>query len=213
MGTTLEVESKFELDASGFDRLRDHGVVVRCVDQLNVYYDREWKLAEARATCRVRFSNGAMPVLTVKLPVSVELGVRRMIEFEFPVARRRYVRAVAQQAEIDVDRELPPDVGESLLNLGVNRLQRLGWIRNQRYVVAIEGIGELELDVARLPDGSTIYEVEIETPDEALRTRLAEWVLAVVPEASPSLTSKFQRFRAALTASTTACSSLQEDGW
>jgi uncharacterized protein YjbK len=196
----LEVETKFELDASEFEQLKRSAHVAKCIDQVNVYYDRAWKLAELTATFRVRFSRGKPPVLTLKLPVSVAGDTRTMQEFEYCLAHRPCVRSVAQYPEIDVDRELPPDLGDVLLRLGVNRLQRLGWVRNRRYVLDVGGPGKIELDELRLPDGQTVYEAEIDTDDRTAQERLANWVRSAVPEARPSLVSKFQRFRAAVTA-------------
>src|SRR5689334_13004008 len=66
----LEVESKFELSAEGFERLKNRGAIGRCEDQLNVYYDAQWTLADHAATLRIRFHRGSDPLLTLKIPVS-----------------------------------------------------------------------------------------------------------------------------------------------
>jgi uncharacterized protein YjbK len=201
MQQNIEVESKFELMAADFVALKDLGTIVRCIDQINVYYDCDWVLATLKATFRVRFSSGAAPVLTLKLPVTAHGSVRKMREFEYQLAAGRFLRAIAQQSEIDVNRSLPPDLGVLLLDVGVSRLQRLGWVRNKRYVIAVPNIGQLELDELALPDGQKVFEAEIETEDEEMRARLGNWLLAHAPGAHPSLISKFQRFREVVSSS------------
>jgi uncharacterized protein YjbK len=200
MATATEVETKFELDAASFEHLMHVADVINCSDQLNVYYDRAWRLANHAATFRIRFSKGRLPVLTLKIPVEYSGEARVMKEFEYQLGGggRRQVRSVAQHAEIDVDRQLPPEIGDVLLRLGVNRLERVGWVRNQRFVLRRADVGQFELDRLLLPDGQVFYEVEIESEDLEAHDRFAQWVRLEAPAARESRISKFQRFRAAL---------------
>jgi uncharacterized protein YjbK len=196
MSESIEVESKFSLDASEFERVKSAAHVARCIEQCNVYYDWSWQLASLAATCRIRFVNGGAATLTVKLPVSEDAGARSMREFEYEV-----VDASAEEAsEIDVERELPPDIGEILLFLGINRLERFGAMRNRRYLVEVNGIGTVELDEVSLPDGTKFYEAEVEEPNTLSRDRLVDWLRDAAPNAQPSYLSKFQRFRNAFVA-------------
>jgi uncharacterized protein YjbK len=198
--SSTEVESKFALDAADFDRLRHLAKVQRCVQQLNVYFDYAWRLANISATFRVRFSEGDPPILTLKLPVSAAGGIRVMNEFEYELSTEAYSPESVRHTEFDVDRQLPPEVGERLLGLGLNRLQYLGGMRNCRYVAEVEGIGDIELDEVVLPDGTHYYEAEIEESDLRRHQQLADWVRAAAPNARPSQLSKFQRFRDAVIA-------------
>jgi uncharacterized protein YjbK len=198
MATAMEVETKFELNAASFDHLKHVAQVKSCSDQINVYYDRAWRLANHAATFRVRFSKGQAPVLTLKIPVRNRDDVRVMKEYEYRVGGARHVRAVAQHAEIDVDRELPPDLGLALLRLGVNRLERVGWVRNQRFLLHSPEVGQFELDRLQLPDGRVVYEAEIESEDPQVHERFARWLRSEAPEARASRLSKFQQFRAAM---------------
>lgn len=201
MPSFTEVESKFALDVEDFNRLRRSGRLQRCVNQLNVYYDQSWRLAKLSATFRIRFSDGSDPILTLKLPVSTPEGPRVMREFEYKLPNDAYSQEKLRHAEFDVDRELPPEIGEPLLGLGLNRLQYLGGMRNCRYIIVIENLGNIELDEVSLPDGTQYYEAEIEDPDAERHRRITEWLHSAAPTARRSHLSKFQRFREAVSAS------------
>lgn len=196
----LEVETKFEVSASDFERLKSIGRVCRREDQLNVYYDAEWKLADSAATLRIRFHDGSEPVLTLKTPASVSGAQRVMREFEIILARpdSMLFRSL-HPISIDVEKDLPNELGECLLYLGVNRVQRVGWVRNTRLLLEIGEVGAIELDRLELPDGTIVYEVEIETDDEWAQEHLAQILYRHVPDAKPSSVNKFQRFRKAAT--------------
>lgn len=198
----LETESKFELTAADFERLLTLGQVSSSADQLNVYYDAEWKLADSASTLRIRFGASVDPVLTLKVPVAQNGPKRVMREFEIRLARENATSARSHHpATINVERDLPSELQNYLVHLGVNRLVRMGWVRNSRTVLEISGLGSLELDRLRLPDGTTYYEVEIESNSDRVHESLVRWIRTYAPEAKPSLISKFQRFRAAITES------------
>jgi uncharacterized protein YjbK len=183
----IEIESKFELPPEGFEKLKASGIVERCEEQLNVYYDAEWRLANSSATCRVRYNGGSYPVMTLKVPVSQQGANRVMREYE--------VVTTGCPSRIDVDKELPAEWANVLHPLGVDRLNRVGSVRNTRFVVVVKSIGALELDRLELPDGSVVHEVEIETDDRSVQRQLTAFVFENVPDAKPSVVSKFQRFR------------------
>jgi hypothetical protein len=202
MPWTDELETKFSLSASDFEHLQRLGKAAASVRQLNVYFDRAWRLASRAITFRVRLSEGAEPVLTLKIPVGV-LGERRhMQEYHCQVAHLWL--ETSSPCEIDVDRDLPPEIGDVLLQMGLNRLERLGETRTVRHTVSVEGVGEFELDEVSLPDGTRFFEAEIDDSDETRHGRLTEWLRTAAPTARPSLLSKFQRFRNAVDVSNTA---------
>lgn len=196
----LEIESKFELSAEDFEILKHLGVVIQRKQQLNVYYDTHWKLADSASTLRIRFDDDSDPVLTLKVPVARTGPKRTMREFEFALPAYRSVLSRSRHpAAIDVGRELPQELSDCLLFLGVNRVERVGWVRNTRFVLAIESFGQIELDRLELPDGSVVHEAEIESHDPGAHEYLARLVCERAPAATPSKLSKFQRFRDAVT--------------
>jgi uncharacterized protein YjbK len=198
----LEIESKYELTAADFERLLTLGQVSSCADQLNVYYDAEWKLADSASTLRIRFGASIDPVLTLKVPVAQNGSRRVMREFEIRLARDNATSTGSHHpAAIHVERDLPSELRYYLVQLGVNKLVRMGWVRNSRTVLEVSGIGSLELDRLELPNGTTYYEVEIESNTDRVHESLVQWVRTYAPDAKPSLVSKFQRFRAAVTES------------
>lgn len=196
-GSRLEVETKLELDADGYRRVLESGEAKGCVEQLNVYYDRDWTLADAGAGLRVRYETGAAPVLTLKLPVRGRAGPRAMREWDLSrgEARRSAPRA------LELRRDLPEALRAPLLQLGIERLLRVGWSRNLRWRVRLDE-GVVELDRLRLPDGSVVHEVEVEEEDPARHTALVERLREIVPSVRPSDLGKFERFRRAVAAPT-----------
>jgi hypothetical protein len=179
----LEVESKFELSEQDFERLR---------------YDAHWQLADRASTLRIRFCGGKQPVLTLKAPFGQEGAKRTMREIEIPLSRHcRFGLRSAHATSIDVENELPGELRDYLLTLGVRSLRRVGWVRNIRFVLEVRDLGEIELDRLELPDGTTVFEAEIETDNAWVHERLSQLVCTLAPAAKPSLLSKFQRFRTA----------------
>jgi uncharacterized protein YjbK len=197
MSPHIENETKFELDASEFDRLRAAAQVARLEDQLNVYFDKGWRLANLAATFRVRLVDNS-PVMTFKLPaVWSNENKRTTLELEYSLGDADECEWFERSKSIDVETELPPDMAEALLTLGVNTLQRVGEMRNRRYVMLVGDLGQVELDEVLLPNGEKAYEAEIEGDDDQTRSRLVDWIRREAPNARPSTATKFQRFRAA----------------
>ena len=199
MRSHIEVESKLELSEVDFKHVLTDGRVKRCVEQINIYYDQNWTLAAKAATFRVRLASGAAPVVTFKSPAAAGAGYRVTREWEFPLSQLFAVgnaRATSRR-EISVRSQIPSDMGEALLALGVQQLSRVGWVRNRRYVVEFGGAGSVELDWLRLPGGQQVFEVEIENDDTAAREHLVALIRCLAPRALPSEISKFERFRRA----------------
>lgn len=196
----LEVESKFELSAEGFECLKHLGRIHQREDQLNVYYDAQWLLADNSVTLRIRFIRGGDPLLTLKIPVSHAGYQRVMREFELRLpAHSAAPFHSPRPISIDIDRDLPEQWRKHLLGLQVRQVYRVGWVRNTRLLLSIDALGQLELDRLELPDGSVVYEAEIETNSQSAQERLVELVRRHVPDAAPCAISKFQRFRQAAT--------------
>jgi uncharacterized protein YjbK len=189
----IEKETKLIVSPEDYDRIRERGVVLECREQLNVYYHDPSRLNEGLGYLRVRFEAGREPVLTLKIPVSWEGSVRRMVELEETLREVGPPLHPRPPRKIHVDNDLPSSMSGHFHNLDITRLQRLGWMRNLRCVVDM-GSGEVELDRTRLPDGTLQFEVEIETPDDALQAALTQTVMEWAPSATPSRIGKFSRF-------------------
>lgn len=189
-----EIESKLELSADDFEVLRCSGRIADVDQQLNVYYDCRGQLSVRSATFRVRLRAGRRPVMTLKLPKSREGARRTSVEVEREVTGGERVRPPALRSL-----DLPNEFAQCLGELGIDRLDRVGWMRNTRYVVFFTGDEHpIELDCTSLPDGSTVYEAEIECDDLAVHERLVDTVYRLARSARPSKTSKFERFVMAL---------------
>lgn len=200
MNRSMEVELKLELDGASFERLLTMGRLSKRIDQLNVYFDHDWLLADAAITCRVRVAEGCA-MLTVKIPRGRDGSSRAMLELEdvLPSERLAALRSAGVlRSSVSLRDVLPNAIQEEIASLGVSEVACVGWTRTTRYVLSFDELGELELDRVRLPGGKIAYEVEIEHTDPSVRGRLAELVHQLAPEASPSSLSKFQRFRLAL---------------
>lgn len=199
MTVSSEVETKFELDENGFERLKSAGRIEKCIHQLNVYFDANWVLANRSITFRVRFTPSSPPEATLKLPVTVDGLTRTMKEIDVPVGQLHDSPETVRlpHRHLDVDKDLPTVLKTEMRRLGLKSLERVGWMRNTRYVIRIDTHGSIELDCTILPDGSTVFEAEIESPDSAVHRKLSQFLLSMVPWAQPSRISKFQRFRRA----------------
>ncbi len=199
MNVGSEIETKFELDEQGFRRLKSAGRVEKCTRQLNVYFDDNWVLANNAVTFRIRFTPDAPPEATLKLPVTQNGATRTMKEIDVPLRENQTADqgVPLPHRHLDVSRDLPFELGAEILRLGVKSLERVGWMRNTRYLIRIEAGGQIELDRTILPDGSTVFEAEVESADAAIHRKLAQFILKTVPWAQPSQMSKFQRFRKA----------------
>lgn len=199
MPTSIEVETKIELDERDFERVRRAGTVRKCVEQLNVYYDQDWKLAKRAATFRIRMLEGEPPIVTLKVPVRRHRGRREAKEVELGLRTiEEQLSLWSSRRTIDVRSHLPANFRKEMVRLGIRVLSRVGWIRNRRYVVEFDPVGSLELDRIELPDGTVAFEAEIESPDLAVHQRLSELIHQLAPSARAAHVSKFERFVVAL---------------
>ena len=196
MKVCVEVESKLELDFCGFNLLLSSGEMVRKVDQLNIYYDQSWQLADQSSTFRVRFARSESPRVTLKDAQVWEGGRRTTREIEASLYELGFGQFKPPK-QIEV-LHLPRELSEPLMSHGISTLIRVGWVRNHRYVIQMHGYGMIELDCLKLPDGRNFFEVEIEEENTFLHQRLVEHVRSIVPNAQRSTLSKFERFRAAV---------------
>jgi uncharacterized protein YjbK len=190
----VERETKLVLDAADFQRLLTLCTVRKCTDQLNVYYDHRGMLARAGATCRIRLARGAPATMTLKLPGQWSGTRRDAPEIEAELDARPSRSTPLRRMDPG---DTPAEVAACLERLGVPHLERLGWLRNSRWHVSLQGL-DFELDRAALPDGSTLFEVEIESDDAHRHERVVQLLAGLVPSARPSKTSKFERFSATI---------------
>lgn len=193
----VEKETKLAVSAEDYDRIRRRGSVLECRDQLNIYLHDPSRLQESLGYFRVRFETGRAAVATLKIPLSWDRGVRRMVEIEHPLRELGEGFFPRPRRRILVSAGLPAELGAFFAEVGIQEVHRLGWVRNLRRVVDVGG-GTVELDRTRLPDGSVHHEVEIDTPDEALHRTLGAVVRSWAPSASESRTGKFTLFLEAL---------------
>ena len=126
MNVGSEIETKYELDERGFERLKSAARIEKCTRQLNVYFDANWVLANRAATFRIRFTPDALPEATLKLPVTHNGATRTMKEIE--VLLQTANRSVVPHRRLDVSRDLPFELGTEILRLGVKYLERVGWM-------------------------------------------------------------------------------------
>lgn len=194
MTAQREVESKWALTAAGFEALVSSCREIRAVDQLNIYFDDSWALARAGATCRLRLAPCQVGVFTLKLPGTWTTdGTRSAREIEMPVPDVFVAHYSLFRVEIDRS-SLAPEFSDALRPLNVSRLARVGRMRNRRRLMQLPSGASFELDRFSLPGGEVGYEVEVEEPDDRLRSEVVALIRGLVPSARPSTTSKFQRF-------------------
>ncbi len=196
--SSIEKETKLVLSPEEYERIRGEGRTLEARDQLNVYLHDPLRLREALGYFRVRFESGRDPVATLKIPVGWRGEMREMVEVERPLSELGPALFPWPRRWVSVDDHLPEGFREHLRALGIRRLRRLGWMRNRRLVVELAGLGTIELDRTRLPDGTVHCEVEVETPQEDLHLALVERVKTLVPAAAFSRIGKFSRFLSAL---------------
>lgn len=193
----IEKETKLTVSPEDYDLIRGRGRVLECRKQFNVYLHDPSRLHQGLGYFRVRYETGKDPVATLKIPVGWEGAVRRMVEIERPLRELGPGLFPRPRRRIQVRDDIPGELGQHFLALGITSLRRLGWMRNLRCVVDV-GEGVVELDQTRLPDGSVHFEVEIETPDDALQAALAATIREWAPSAVESQVGKFSRFLASL---------------
>ncbi len=195
MKAKLEVETKLELDASGFEKVVSSGQLKARIEQVNYYFDDHWKLADHASTLRVRLTPTKKPQVTFKTPINTHEGKRTSKEIEFEMEKELFRSIIA--GEKDFFALLPNSIHESLNALGIQKLQYIGSVQNQRYVVQTKH-GVIEADHLKLPGGCDYYEAEIESGEASEHRRLVTYVVKLVPTAHPSHISKFERFRKAV---------------
>ena len=195
MKAKLEVETKLELDAAGFEKIISSGKLKTCIEQVNHYFDDHWKLADHASTLRVRSTMTKKPQVTFKSPVKIYQGKRTCKEIEFELDKETVQHVLS--GERDFFDLLPGSIHESLDELGVQRLRYLGSVENRRYVIETEH-GVIEADHLKLPGGQDYYEAEIESDRSSVHRSLVSFILKLVPTAHPSHISKFERFRKAV---------------
>ena len=197
MAENRELETKLLLDEAGFEALKSIGRLEQRRTQLNIYFDSGWRLADSAITCRIRIEPNIGATATLKVPVADVSGRREMRELETRLGRLD--RGLYRHRFLNVATDLPPGWKEEVTKLGVKSLERVGWMRNTRYVLVFDD-KTLEVDRFSLPDGSVVFEAEIESTDLTTHEALTRLVLKLVPTAEVSGISKFQRFRAAVVA-------------
>src|SRR5205809_7638472 len=133
MPTSIEVETKIELDERDFERVRHAGILRKCVDQLNIYYDQDWKLAKRAATFRIRMLQGEPPIVTLKVPLRKHSGRREAREVELGLRTiERQLSLWRSRRVIEVRHHLPATFRKEMTRLGIRVLHRVGWVRNMR---------------------------------------------------------------------------------
>lgn len=193
--TAYELESKIEVNQLDFERLLSYGKVCKSTDQLNVYYDCNGSLSNQAATFRVRFIPKGKPVMTLKIPVSTTNGTRKSLEVE------RELSAYADGSrplEWQVDKDLPTEFASHLQNIGIAKLNRIGWMRNRRWILQLADNVSVELDRVTLPDGNVFFEVEIESAYTEVHRQAIDLIHGLTTSARPSHLSKYERFMRAL---------------
>jgi hypothetical protein len=189
----IEQETKLTLSAEDYRRIREKGTVLECREQLNIYLHDPSRLEQGLGYFRVRFESGREPVATVKIPVSWEGGVRKMVELERPLREMGPALFPRPRRTVLVEGQLPGEIGRYFQELGITRIRRLGWMRNRRCLVDV-GEGIVELDRTRLPGGIYHHEVEIETENDESRRVLTAVIRSWAPSATESTIGKFSRF-------------------
>jgi uncharacterized protein YjbK len=195
MKAKLEVETKLELDAEGFEKIISSGELKTCIVQINHYFDDHWKLADHASTLRVRLTTTKKPQVTFKTPVHTCDGKRTSKEIEFELDKEIFQHVLS--GDKDFFEILPNSIHENLDKLGVRDLQYIGSVKNQRYVIQTKH-GTIEADHLELPGGHDYYEAEIESDKASVHRHLVTFVNKLVPTAHPSHISKFERFRKAV---------------
>ncbi|MDT0631433.1 CYTH domain-containing protein [Rubrivirga litoralis] len=198
--THTEIEAKLELSADDYERLRQSGELIQRIDLLNVYYDAQGTLADRAITFRVRHTAGGDTEATLKVPTCQNGATRTASETSWASCRLA--------PRLDVEHDLPEPLHGLLGDLGVQHLDRVGWMRTLRVVVSLGKGAAVELDRVRLPGGRTIFEAEVESDDPTALRSAVQAILAVAPQATASRLSKYERFTHALSSN---CVSMEQE--
>jgi uncharacterized protein YjbK len=194
----IEKETKLVLSAQDYGRIREGGRVVEATDQLNIYFHDPLRLRDELGYFRVRFESGRTPVATIKIPVRWRGEIREMVEIERPLSELGPDLFPRPRRWVTVDPNVAEGFMEHFQGLGISRLRRLGWMRNQRCVIEFGALGTVELDRAVLPDHEVLYEVEIENPSDEKHLALVARVQSLAPSARHTRVGKFSRFMSAV---------------
>lgn len=186
-----ELETKIEVSRDSLDRLRSACRILREHEQLNVYYDSNDELSRRAATLRVRYEKDSSPRFTLKLPIGTNSGRRCSLEVEAPSRRMIPARKIHLE-------DFAPSFQGYLSEMGVSGVVRLGAMRTFRVDAVLPSGLPVELDMVRLPGGSTFCEVEIESDDVAVHTEALAEIRSIIGSFSFSHRSKFERFVGAL---------------
>jgi hypothetical protein len=190
----IERETKLTVSAEDYARIRQAGRLIERTDQLNVYLQDPARLHEQLGYFRVRFETNRPPVATLKIPVGWKGEVREMVEVERLLSEMGPALFPRPRRWVPVDPNVPEGFMEHFQAQGITMLRRLGWMRNHRCVLELPPAGTIELDRTTLPDGATLFEVEIENPSEERHDGLVRKVREIAPGASFNPVGKFSRF-------------------
>ena len=190
----IEREAKLTLSPGDYQLLERGLAVLESRDQLNVYLHDPDRLEEDLGYLRVRYEAGREAIVTLKIPVGWDGEVREMVEVERPLKGLGPGLYPWPRREVRVESNLPEEMCRHFLAQGISRLRRLGWMRNLRRVLDVDGLGTVELDRTQLPGGAIHYEVEIEQQDEDLLNRLVARIREMAPSAESSRVGKFSLF-------------------
>lgn len=194
MWSMRRTESRFELSKEHFEGLFRRAQLNREREFASAYYDRHGRLAANQVVFLVRRE---AEVASFELEAPKELSPRQGQDAS-AIAPVAWVDTGFEEAAIDVDDELPPDIGSILLELGVDRLDRLGTVQQRSYVLCIPTIGEIELERGMLPNDSIYFEAVVASAEETVRDQLLVWLHREAPSARPVNESLFERLCRAL---------------
>ena len=194
----LERETKLTVSAQDYSILRKAGRLLERRDQLNIYFHGLDRLMDHplghSGYFRVRYESDREPVASLKIPVGWRGEMREMIELEKPLSDFGPSLFPRPLRWVRVDESAPEGFMEHFQASGIERLRRLGWMRNLRLVLELDPGGTIELDRTVLPGGEVSYEVEIESPHEQVHARCVEVVRTIAPSAEFSKIGKYSRF-------------------
>ena len=177
MKSDRERELKFRIGSrEDFLALRDGkawGQRSAPLPQVNYYFDTQnLELVRSRAMLRLR--NALECVLTLKCGEEVRPGFFDSLELEAAIPSGS-LQALLERPDSLLDLSLPP-IEELKRRFGRPQLLLIGTLENERVKRTIDGL-VLEVDRVTFPDGSELYELEIET-DEVLPAEA--WVKATL---------------------------------
>ena len=190
----IERETKLVVSRADYLRLRETGRLLEERDQLNVYFHDPARLTDEVGYFRVRFERGREPMASIKIPAGWKGEMREMVEVERPLTDLGPGLFPRPGRWVMVDADVPEGFMDHFRALGIERLRRLGWMRNHRSLVELPGLGSIELDLTVLPGGELHFEVEVENPVEEIHRSLVERIRELAPSATYSRTGKFTRF-------------------